>query len=127
MIHPVGLWLLTAHLIGDFPLQPDWMAQKKAWLDGHGLEKLDGVVTLTFHVLIHGFLAAPIAYYTLTTGMEMMVFLGWLMGTHFLIDSKRWVDPKESWENSMLWVWLNDQILHLASLSLAYPVTITLL
>lgn len=127
MMEPVALWMLTMHLIGDFPLQPSWMAQKKAFLNGSEDVsrnwEIDGLVTLCLHVLIHAFLFLPIAYYTLSTFADMGIFMAWVVGTHFLIDMNRWVAPKEGWSNDgYMWVWLNDQIIHFAALSLAYPV-----
>lgn len=124
MMGPVALWMLTMHLLGDFPLQTDWMAEKKSWLHSPG-ERAEGAVTLFIHVLIHGFLFVPIALYTLT-GTAQLIFIAWVMVSHFIIDSRRWFDPKESWDwghDGMAWVWLNDQILHLVALSLAYPIT----
>lgn len=123
MPEPVSLLLITAHLIADFQLQPDWMAEKKTWLDSYGDEMIKGFFILIFHVLIHGFMFSIIAYYTLPTRL-WFPFLAWIMATHFLIDSKRWVQPKEGWGDS--WVWLNDQIMHFIALSLAYPVVLSL-
>lgn len=121
MITP-SLWLITAHLVGDFPLQPDWIAKKKAWLHTPG-ERLEGSVTLFIHVVIHGILFAPIALVTLT-GFSQVVFLTWVMFSHFVIDSRRWIEPKEGWgHNGKTWVWLNDQIFHLVALSFAYPIS----
>jgi len=114
--------MLASHLLGDFPLQPDWVAKKKAWLHSKG-ERPEGAVTLFIHVLIHGLLFLPIALTTLT-GSSQWVFLLWVMGSHFLIDSQRWMEPKEGWgHDGMQWVWLNDQIFHIVALSLAYPIT----
>lgn len=122
MIEPVGLWMVVSHLLGDFPLQPDWVAQKKAWMDAPE-EKSEGVVIAFLHVTIHGILFAPIALATLT-GPSQVVFLTWIIFSHFVIDSRRWLEPKEGWgHDGMMWVWLNDQIFHLVALALAYPVT----
>ena len=127
-MEPVSLWMITAHLIGDFPLQPSWMARKKTWYDAEGDERIDGITTLALHVIIHGFLFLPIAFYTLPTMTHIALFMVWVVGTHAIIDSRRWIEPKEGWgHDGMTWVWLNDQIIHLASLSLAYPVVIALL
>lgn len=118
---PVSLWMLAAHFVADFPLQPDWMARKKAWLHSSG-DRPEGAVTLFLHVVVHGVLFAPIAFYTLT-GFAQVVFLTWIMFTHFAIDSQRWVSPKEGWgHEGRTWVWLNDQIFHLVALALAYPI-----
>lgn len=123
MIDPISLWLLTAHLVGDFPLQPDWMAEKKAWVHNTEDSSIKGISTLLIHVLIHGFLVSIIAYYTLPIS-AILPFVLWIAGTHFIIDSNRWVEPKEGWGES--WVWLNDQIMHLVALSLAYPIVFLL-
>lgn len=121
-MEPVSLWMVASHLMGDFPLQPTWMARKKAWLHSPG-EKPEGAVTLFIHVTIHGLLFAPIALVTLT-GFAQVVFLFWVMMSHFVIDSRRWMEPREGWgHDGMMWVWLNDQIFHLVALALAYPVT----
>lgn len=122
MLEPVALWMVAMHLLGDFPLQPDWMAKKKAWVHSSG-NRPEGFVTLCLHVGIHGFLFIPIAYYTLT-GVSAALFLGWIILSHAIIDSRRWIEPKEGWgHDGMMWVWLNDQIFHLVSLSLAYPIS----
>lgn len=122
MVEPVALWLVAMHLIGDFPLQPDWMAKKKAWLHSPG-ERPEGFVSLVLHVGVHGFLFVPIAYYTLA-GPAIAVFIAWIVVSHGIIDSRRWVKPKDGWGNDgRVWVWLNDQIMHFAALGLAYPIT----
>lgn len=121
-LEPIALWMLTMHLIGDFPFQPTWMAKKKAWLHSTG-NRPEGFVSLLLHVGIHGLLFAPIAYYTLT-GPAIVVFLAWVILSHGIIDSRRWMEPKEGWSNDgMMWVWLNDQIFHFGALALAYPIT----
>jgi len=109
MITP-SLWLITAHLVGDFPLQPDWIANHKT----------DNYTRLSIHVSVHAFLVIPIAWITLTTIQQQAIFISWIALSHALIDHRRWVEPKEGWGKT--WVWLNDQIFHLISLSLAYPV-----
>jgi hypothetical protein len=110
----VGLWLLTAHLIGDFPLQPDWIAKHKT----------ENKTRLYIHSMVHALLVIPIGWYLFPESVtQQFVFVFWIAGTHMTIDFRRWFDPKESWgDNAQLWVWLNDQILHLVSLSLAIPV-----
>lgn len=118
MIEPVGLWVITAHLIADFPLQPDWMAEKKVFFGKVGDERIDGQVSLLIHVTIHGFMFAPIFYFTLPQSLWFPAIM-WVITTHFVIDMNRWVGPKEGWGES--WVWLNDQIMHFISLSLLYP------
>lgn len=111
---PIGLWLLTAHLVGDFTLQPDWIANSKT----------ESNTRLLIHVGVHFFLNIPIAWYLFPNDhVQQLILLGWIAGTHFVIDYRRWFEPKEEWgDNRMAWVWLNDQILHLISLSLSIPI-----
>lgn len=106
-----GLWLLTAHLIADFPLQPDWIAKTK----------VDNVSRRTIHVGVHAFINIPIAWVLLPSIEHQIAFLVWITVTHFIIDSRRWVEPKDGW--GVKWVWCIDQIMHLTSLSLALPFT----
>lgn len=109
---PVSLWLITAHLVGDFPLQPDWIAQTKT----------ENYSRLTIHALIHGILSIPIAWYIFPGEViRQFVLLSWIVVTHWVIDHRRWVEPKEGWGKK--WVWINDQIMHLVALSLAIPIT----
>lgn len=109
----VGLWLLTTHLIGDFPLQPDWIARTKT----------ENNTRLFIHVMVHVLLFLPLAWYLFPGDLNtQFVFLFWIGASHATIDFRRWVEPKESWNNPIAWVWLNDQILHLIALSLAVPI-----
>lgn len=105
----ISLWLLTAHLVGDFPLQPDWIAEHKT----------DQYSRLAIHVSIHGFLNMPIAWAVFDNWRIQLLFLSYIVLTHAFIDHRRWVEPKEDW--GMTWVWLNDQIMHLVALSFALP------
>jgi len=109
MTEPISLWLLTAHMLGDFPFQPQWMSEMK----------IDEVGTRFIHCSIHAFLFVPIAWVALI-GVSQFVFVGWIFASHFIIDSRRWVEPKEGWGER--WVWLMDQIMHLTALSLSLPV-----
>lgn len=106
-----SLWLVTAHLLGDFPLQPEWISK----------EKTENNTRLLIHIGVHAFLNIPIAW-VLYSGepTRQLVLLVWIAGTHLVIDHRRWVDPKESWGER--WVWLNDQIFHFVALSLALPI-----
>lgn len=110
MMTPVGLWLLTLHLIGDFPLQPDWMAQRK----------VDEWQIRVLHCWIHAKLVWIMGVIALPTWGDAAILSAWVFASHFAIDSRRWFNPKDGWGET--WVWLNDQILHLIALSLALPV-----
>lgn len=113
MLHwPVELWLVTLHLIGDFPLQPNWMAQRKT----------SNPLINAAHSLIHGALFAPLAWYIYPRASGAIIFTMWIVITHFIIDSRSWVSPNEEWDNPEMWVWINDQILHFIALSLAFAV-----
>lgn len=106
--------LLAAHLIGDFPLQHDWIAQ-------HKTERYDALAAHIFvHFLITGLFVAVFAGLTGSAGDIVIL---WVVGTHTIIDHRRWFEPKESWgDNAQMWVWLNDQILHITALALAKPI-----
>lgn len=113
MITP-SLWIVTAHLIGDFPLQPDWIASTKT----------ENNTRLAIHVAVHVFLNIPIAWWLFPAEIgSQFALLAWIGLTHLVIDHRRWIEPKEGWgHDGMMWVWLNDQIMHLAALSLAIPI-----
>lgn len=113
-MNPVSLWLVTAHLLGDFPLQPDWIARTKT----------ENNTRLVIHVGVHVLLNIPIAWYLFPGSLvQQFVLLGWIGVTHLVIDHRRWMGPKEGWGNDgMMWVWLNDQIFHLTALCLAVPI-----
>lgn len=103
----VGLLLLSAHLVADFPLQSDIMAE----------EKLESAAVRAAHVTVHFVLLLPVAVLAYDSLAAQVVLVGTVVVTHWLIDMRRWFSPKEGW--GMTWVYINDQILHLLSLSLA--------
>lgn len=111
----VSLALLAAHLLGDFPLQPDWIAKHKT----------ESNTRLYLHVMVHAFLVMPIAWYLYPESpTQQFVFVMWIAGTHLTIDFRRWFEPKDGWgHDGMAWVWLNDQILHITALAFAVPVS----
>ena len=105
----LGLWLLTAHLTADFPLQPDWMAKGK----------LDDPSIRAQHVLTHLLVTAPILVFAYGSTAASATAILWIGLSHYVIDSYRWVEPKDGWgHDGKVWVWLNDQIMHLVALSL---------
>lgn len=101
----ISLYLLTAHLIGDFPLQPDWMARSKA--DSRSVRAL--------HVATYSVPFLPLIALTSTTGA--LIFIVSNGAVHYLVDSRRWVEPKDHWSSPEMWVWLIDQIIHLTQIT----------
>jgi hypothetical protein len=110
----VSLALLAAHLIGDFPLQPDWIARTKT----------ENNTRLLIHVTIHALLVIPVAWYAFPDEItRQLVVVLWITISHLAIDFRRWTEPKEGWSNDgMMWVWVNDQVLHITSLALTIPI-----
>jgi hypothetical protein len=98
------LALLTAHLVADFPLQPDWMIRRKRnplVLLLHGL-----VVTGTAALALGGWPAEVLAI---------------LVGTHLVMDAIKVYVLRDS-----LGSFTVDQVVHLAvivALAVAFPVT----
>lgn len=76
-----ALALLAAHLLGDFPLQPDRMARRK---------REDSGVRLG-HVFIHGLLTAVLLL-PVAPLRDVPLITGYVMVFHFIVDSRRWVD-----------------------------------
>jgi len=70
-------YLLLAHLLADYPLQPNWVVSKKThW----------GVMAL--HILIHFLTSVIIVWiFSSTIGLSTWPYLLLLAGIHFLIDS----------------------------------------
>jgi len=70
-------YLLLAHLLADYPLQPDWVvSKKKHW----------GVLAL--HILIHFITSVIIVWiFSSSTGLSTWPYLLLLAGIHLLIDS----------------------------------------
>ena len=100
----IGLALLSAHLLADFPFQSDEMADKK--IEDHFVRFVHagfhGMITFLFTALI---IEPMSAFY-----ISMLV-----LGAHWIIDSRRWVEPKEDFE---LYPVVVDQTMHVTSLFL---------
>lgn len=100
-----ALLLLAAHLLGDFPLQPRWMAREK--IDDHGVRFV--------HVVIHTILV----FVLLTLGGVApeipSTFYGAYAASHFAIDCRRWVEPRDDFPT---WHYVVDQIMHVTAIAL---------
>ena len=98
----ISLYIIAAHLTGDFIFQTDEMAQKK--FDSHTWR--------TGHVQMYTTAFIPIV---LITPLPWM-FLFAVAIPHWIIDSRRWVEPKDGFESYPVVV---DQTLHILSLAIA--------
>jgi len=97
---------LSAHLIADFPLQPDWMARGKT----------ESYAVLAAHVTVHTVVLSVFLYGLTPLPLDTLgTVVAAVSAVHALIDTRRWVSPNEEWVQPMLWVWLNDQIRHISS------------
>lgn len=102
---PDTFWaLLLAHLLGDYPLQPNWMvAIKRSWLG------------LALHTLTHLALLLLLALPSLPSVWPYLLGLSLV---HLLID----VFKNEVWRRRPHWVvgpYLFDQALHVTSIVVA--------
>lgn len=93
--------LMLAHLIADYPLQPDWMVHAKQTWSG-----------LTLHVGVH---LAMLLILAGTGRAVLWPFLVALAAMHFVIDAfKNWLGRvRPDWVSGP---YLLDQLLHLVSL-----------
>lgn len=102
----VSLLYVAAHLLADFPLQTNTMASEK--FDDSEVR----MQHCTVHLLLYGFAGLLLGFGPiLTTGIAVSIAT-----LHFVIDTRRWVAPKEEFEDYPIWV---DQALHVASIALA--------
>lgn len=105
----IGLLVVAVHLVGDFPLQPSWMARQKT----------SDYKVLLAHVGIHAsLLSGTLVLVTQLSSSEVLALTAAVSAVHLLIDHRRWVEPNEDWNSPMMWVWLNDQILHILSIAI---------
>lgn len=98
----VVLALLTAHMLADFPFQTNKMAAKK----------FDSIHYRAWHAHVHAVFAGVLAF-PFVTNTQTVIVLFTVGALHFLIDTKRWAEPKDGFEQYPLAV---DQAFHVASL-----------
>lgn len=98
----VALALLTAHVLGDFPLQSDRMAANK----------LNNRDVRGMHCVVH--MALALVCLGLVVSLQQAALGAGILGImHFVIDTQRWAEPKEGAEWYPIAV---DQSLHVTSL-----------
>jgi len=99
----ISLYLLTAHLMGDFVIQTDRMAA----------EKLHSRSVRAFHVATYSVPFLPLLSLTSTTGSLVFVLSNGVL--HYAIDTRRWAEPKDELESYPIII---DQIMHLTVLTI---------
>jgi hypothetical protein len=99
----ISLYLLAAHMLGDFVLQSDRMAKAK----------LTDVWERTLHVTGYTLGFIPFLGMAGITDWRNPAFLGCLWVTHFITDSRRWASP-DPWPPKPILV---DQTIHLVTLA----------
>lgn len=99
----LGLDLLAAHMLGDFVLQTEHMAQ----------HKLRNWRVRALHVTVY---CVPFLLLVWLHGPGLAsgaTFVGLVWVTHFLLDSRRW-GTGSTWQHKSMMV---DQSLHVATLA----------
>lgn len=100
-----ALLLLAAHLVGDFPLQPTWMAK----------QKLDNPNVRLVHVVIHTILVGAFLTFGGVAKGVPAAFYVYYAATHYVIDCRRWGEPRDDFP---AWQYVIDQVLHVTALAL---------
>jgi len=103
----ISLYIIAAHLTGDFILQTDKMAQKK--FDSHTWR--------TIHVIVYTMTFVPVV---LVTSLPWLFLLAVAI-PHWIIDTRRWAEPKDDFESYPIVV---DQTLHIVSLAIAAGISV---
>lgn len=87
----IVLWLLAAHLLGDFVLQTRWQAERKfGW-------KLEAVLYRGRHVGVYALAFVPVAAVYAPRPLYACGFIGWLGILHFLTDAQRFRSTLGDW------------------------------
>lgn len=121
----IGLYVIAAHLVGDFILQTGWMAREKLHPDPDDFPikplyhhaALRSTAIRTAHVAVYLLPFIPVVY---IADWPMLPTLGAIGGLHWWTDFTRWVEPREGFEAYPVVV---DQTLHIASLALVVAVS----
>ena len=103
------LYALAGHMAADFPLQTDDMAARK----------FDSRAVRARHVAVHVVALLPTVLASDWDWRRRVSFLVALATTHYAIDSRRWVEPKEGFETFPIWY---DQALHIIALAVCVGV-----
>lgn len=99
----IGLWLLAAHMVGDFITQNQWMADNK----------LRCPRVRAFHVTVYTLGFVPVVIFATSDWRRAVGFLLFLWAAHFVTDSRRWASG-EKWPAKPLMV---DQTIHIVTLA----------
>lgn len=87
----IALYLLAAHLVGDFVLQTRWQAAGKAgWTT-------EAVELRARHVLAYCVPFVPLAIIYAPDTRRALGFMAWLYVLHFLTDSRRFASTVGDW------------------------------
>lgn len=106
------LALLAAHLLGDFPLQPDSMAK----------DKLGDARVRLGHVLIHWVLTVVLLL-PYASVADSVWAASYVAVFHFIVDSRQWVDPDAGGFDG--YPMAVDQTLHVLTLYTASGILLT--
>jgi hypothetical protein len=98
----IGLLLASAHMVGDFVTQNEWMAANKL---------CDWRARLV-HVAVYTAGFVPVVLLTPLTWEHRGIFLALLFVTHFVTDGRRWASG-DKWPPKPILV---DQSIHVATL-----------
>lgn len=101
----IGLLYLAAHLLADFVLQTDNMA----------VNKFDDSWVRLKHCGIHWIVYLCAGLLVGFSGTLILSVATIIAVLHFIIDTRRWAEPKENFENYPIWV---DQTLHTVSIAM---------
>lgn len=92
----LGLYLLAAHLVGDFVLQTRWPAAGKFAPPGV-VDSLEPFSLRLRHVTTYCLPFIPIAVVYSKPSGWWLVFLAWLFVLHFLTDRQRFTSSPGDW------------------------------